>query len=321
MAVTEGAAAMYAAGIAAAGSMGSAAVTSGRGHKSQKRALRYNKQLAKYQYDLNMQAWREQNEYNSPAAQMARYQEAGLNPRLVYGQGDNGNASPPPEYSGNYVDPEPVNDLGVGAAVDKSVSAWMAMQRFEEEQKNNAVQREAVQNKTLTETFERLNSMRNYARNSWEDQEAYRLGMSQAAVQWQNILKTQQEIRESENRILTSSQEFDLRQQLNEVQISLYKQQLEDLKQDHDWKKFEYSLRKDLKLIPGSTIWDRLFDLALNIGDKDDPTWTKLGSTFKRLHSWIKGDKPQKTYKYDFTGHKVYKYDKSWFNSLMNIQF
>jgi len=37
------------------------------------------------------------NEYNSPKNQMARYQEAGLNPNLVYGQGTPGNQPSPTE--------------------------------------------------------------------------------------------------------------------------------------------------------------------------------------------------------------------------------
>ena len=65
-------------------------------------ALTYKQQkdLAKYQYDLNMQGWREMNEYNSPKNQMARYQEAGLNPNLIYGSGSAsaGNAGSIPEY-------------------------------------------------------------------------------------------------------------------------------------------------------------------------------------------------------------------------------
>lgn len=44
---------------------------------------RHNKSLARFQ-----------NEYNSPASQMARFKEAGLNPNLVYTQGNSGNMSP-----------------------------------------------------------------------------------------------------------------------------------------------------------------------------------------------------------------------------------
>jgi len=42
----------------------------------------------------NIAFWNMQNEYNSPANQMKRFQEAGLNPHLIYGQGNSGNSSP-----------------------------------------------------------------------------------------------------------------------------------------------------------------------------------------------------------------------------------
>lgn len=47
------------------------------------------------EYSLNM--WNLQNDYNSPAAQMKRYEEAGLNPALMYGQVTSGNASTAPQ--------------------------------------------------------------------------------------------------------------------------------------------------------------------------------------------------------------------------------
>lgn len=43
--------------------------------------------LAKYQADRNYELWQHNNEYNTPVAQMQRYQEAGLNPNLIYGNG------------------------------------------------------------------------------------------------------------------------------------------------------------------------------------------------------------------------------------------
>lgn len=42
--------------------------------------------------------WNMQNEYNTPANQMKRFQDAGLNPNLIYGQGNPGNASNTPNF-------------------------------------------------------------------------------------------------------------------------------------------------------------------------------------------------------------------------------
>lgn len=57
-----------------------------------------NRQLAQYSYEQQKQMIAEQNEYNSPSAQMARYQEAGLNPNLIYGNISSGNQSQIAKY-------------------------------------------------------------------------------------------------------------------------------------------------------------------------------------------------------------------------------
>lgn len=51
------------------------------------------------QNQYNMQMWKMQQEYNTPANQMKRYREAGLNPNLIYGNGtaSAGNATSAPE--------------------------------------------------------------------------------------------------------------------------------------------------------------------------------------------------------------------------------
>lgn len=52
----------------------------------------YNLQLAQMQNAWNQEQWERENEYNSPVNQMKRFEEAGLNPDLMYGQGNSGNA-------------------------------------------------------------------------------------------------------------------------------------------------------------------------------------------------------------------------------------
>lgn len=55
--------------------------------------------LAEYQYSKDLQMWNIQNEYNAPAQQMQRLRDAGLNPNLMYGQGNVGNATTMPKYN------------------------------------------------------------------------------------------------------------------------------------------------------------------------------------------------------------------------------
>lgn len=49
-------------------------------------AAAYNYLMKQQEQAYNLELWNLTNEYNSPAAQMKRYQDAGLNPNLVYSQ-------------------------------------------------------------------------------------------------------------------------------------------------------------------------------------------------------------------------------------------
>lgn len=53
-------------------------------------------QIAANNFNLDM--WRRENEYNTPANQMQRLKDAGLNPSLMYSQGTTGNSSSAPEF-------------------------------------------------------------------------------------------------------------------------------------------------------------------------------------------------------------------------------
>lgn len=66
----------------------------------------WNAEQAEKAYARSLEAWHMANEYNSPAAQMKRFRDAGLNPNLIYQNLSNSPAaqsSPsyrPPSYSG-----------------------------------------------------------------------------------------------------------------------------------------------------------------------------------------------------------------------------
>jgi len=89
-----------------------------------------NMELAKYEADQNTKFWQMQNEYNTPLAQMDRYRAAGLNPNLMYSQGNPGNAVSSPRYNAPNMMPTPrvdyvnmFNDLRLKNAQVDSVKA------------------------------------------------------------------------------------------------------------------------------------------------------------------------------------------------------
>ena len=86
--------------IKALGGIGSSLIgglTSLFGSKSQ---FKEQQKLINLQYQKNLEQWNRENEYNAPKAQMQRLSEAGLNPNLVYGNGNNtaGTAASSPSY-------------------------------------------------------------------------------------------------------------------------------------------------------------------------------------------------------------------------------
>jgi hypothetical protein len=62
--------------------------------------------LAREQMAWSEAMWNKQNEYNLPSAQMERFKQAGLNPNLIYGQGNAGNAGAVGSYNRATVQPK-----------------------------------------------------------------------------------------------------------------------------------------------------------------------------------------------------------------------
>lgn len=71
--------------IQAAGDIGSGFLQRGHQKRQLGRQIRANVQASDVQWQREQQAWKLNNQYNSPAEQMKRLQAAGLNPNLVYG--------------------------------------------------------------------------------------------------------------------------------------------------------------------------------------------------------------------------------------------
>lgn len=80
--------------------------------KSMQRNLQTQQELAKYRYEKDREMYENALAYNTPAQQMQRFKDAGLNPNLIYSRGDSGNAPAVmpkyPEMSADMQLPSPV---------------------------------------------------------------------------------------------------------------------------------------------------------------------------------------------------------------------
>lgn len=111
--------------------VGAALVTGGvglvnslMGNASQRKANKQNIELQDKQFAHDINMWKMQNAYNTPAAQMARFKDAGLNPHLMYGQGTPGNATGAPTMKPTKVEPT-WRDLNTGEVIGQ----YMALKK------------------------------------------------------------------------------------------------------------------------------------------------------------------------------------------------
>ena len=143
------------------------------------RQNRLNREENERNYERNVDFWQMQNEYNHPAAQMARLREAGLNPNLVYGTPDiaGNNANAPESSKTHYERPNDLDMLGMA----------MNAQQF------------AKQDELMSLEIERA-ELENEDKRISNDMKAYELSQQESRRQ-EEIRKHNQEIIESNKRI------------------------------------------------------------------------------------------------------------------------
>lgn len=92
-----------------------------------KRTIEAQKYMQERQNEMNIENWKMQNEYNTPANQMKRLQEAGLNPNLVYGNGADTTAGSIPSVSSYNPEFRPENTYaGLASGIMDSVKQALA---------------------------------------------------------------------------------------------------------------------------------------------------------------------------------------------------
>nr|QJB19074.1 MAG: DNA pilot protein [Microvirus sp.] len=107
----------------AAIAIGSSILSAGQGvynsvtqKKQNEKQQQYEREMYETQKADNLAFWNQQNAYNTPAAQMERLKQAGLNPAMMYGTGSSANtaspiSSPSPHVSRGQA---PQLDIGMG---------------------------------------------------------------------------------------------------------------------------------------------------------------------------------------------------------------
>lgn len=259
--------------IGAAGSLIGSAI----GSKSQSDTNKANLELAKYQNEWNRQMqdrafkynyemWNKQNEYNSPTAQMARMKAAGLNPNLMYGKGDTGNASSAPTMkAAQGIAPRMQAFTGWNLGLSEGVQTYMQMRM------NNAVinKTQADAAKTAAETANVIASKKGVGARSEMDL----LNLRRAQQLYDNSIETANATLDN---IRSSTRANNVRTELARADLSMKPQQLEKLqneiigvKNENDLKSFELTLQQKYGLSRNSPEWMKIVAIALRglVGD------------------------------------------------------
>lgn len=143
--------------VSGATQLGNSIIQAGQSKKNIKRTLAANKELAKYQHAMNLESWQMQNAYNTPAMQMQRFQEAGLNPNLIYGQGNAGNASSIqayPDVKADYSGQLPIASLPTDV-----ISTYQDVKLRAAQINNVAANTAATEARTITEGYRAIAEM------------------------------------------------------------------------------------------------------------------------------------------------------------------
>ena len=150
------------AGSGILGSVIDSGLSSWSSGKNMRQQNRYDRDAAYMNYMANLGLMQYQNCYNQPKNQMKRYEAAGLNPNLIYGQ-QNLSASPGCNVMTNNARAN-FQPSGAGAAIDRTMNSLA---------KYYSVENMRAQNDNLLEQNANMRAQnevyRAQARKSWED--------------------------------------------------------------------------------------------------------------------------------------------------------
>lgn len=139
--------------IAAGASLASSAINAGSQSSNNQSQLSYAREMYDKQRADALADWNMQNEYNSPKAQMARFQEAGLNPNLIYGQMSNSpvvRTSSPQSY--NPTAPQ----VDLGNAVSQGLFSLSQYQDTQFKQVQTDLVKQQIQNSITENSLKQL---------------------------------------------------------------------------------------------------------------------------------------------------------------------
>lgn len=172
-----------------------------------KKTAQYNQDLAREMYDYTFD---KQNEYNNPTAEKARYEAAGLNPALLYGNGGGGGGGTSATSSGGQMSPVPgIQPMGIQVALQ--AEAQKAQIELTKAQ-TNSIKADTMKKVTADMANAGLELVGNMINNKKAGTEVKEI--EQKII---NLKSTNNEINENINKIKSENKLTDFQNYLNEL--------------------------------------------------------------------------------------------------------
>lgn len=133
----------------------------------------WNEKQAEKANQWNLEQWERENLYNSPQQQMQRLEQAGLNPNLMYGQGNPGSASSLKSEMPSSVAPARVNSSlqFLGNSLAPAISMYQDLQnrqaQLSVQQKQAALLDQEIAGKALDNVLKGYNNTMAKERSEW----------------------------------------------------------------------------------------------------------------------------------------------------------
>lgn len=270
--------------IPAAASLATNALNTGSSILTNRANRKHAEKMYRWQRQDSLADWAMQNEYNSPAAQMQRFKDAGLSPHLIYGQ----QSEAAPIRSSDAQSPtlrSPEYDLrGVGDAVMGYADIKLKQAQTDNTIKSNTildeekVLKQIAQAIGLTELAQKEFNLGVDKETRLETIETRKLAVEQIGASIaKSLAETKSNLDENDRRaalqgytiaekieaVLKSRQErAKSRAEINQIQ-----EQIENLKKDKEIKQLDIDLKKK-GLQPGDALWQRkLTEITQGVDD------------------------------------------------------
>ncbi|QCS36718.1 minor capsid protein [Capybara microvirus Cap3_SP_668] len=218
-----------------------------------------NMDLAKYQNEANYNLWREQMAYNTPSEMMKRYEDAGLNPNLIYNSGASASAasSPPTMERATMLSPHQEAYKGYDAMLQNAYSSVYDSLLKESALQTQHVNRDMMYQDTLNKALDGFQKQLQNERSQMENK-VYLDSMS-----WLVDAKKYQV-----EHLMRENYQMDLQNQIKETEVSLL-----PLRKKMTYAQFD-KLQKEVQIL-GFTSNIKEFESQLSkVGLRpQDPIW------------------------------------------------